>query len=209
MSLDVDRVGILGPVILQMSGKESAYPCRRCKRLGFGLWVRKVPWSRKWQPAPIFLPGKSHGQGSLVGYISWCHRDTTLHANANPGDPGSELGMKIGKGRWLKQVQAEQDPGAPGSDGHSERRGEQGRLWALVGSGGLEVRPVITPGTWRLMVGLFWKLEFCSRNFLATDSLRLQAKIKWNSNLTPFLFFWELKHFLPFSFLGQHFGSFD
>ena len=69
MSLDMDRVGLLGPVILQMSGKESAYPCRRCKKLGFGLWVGKVPWSRKWQPAPIFLPGKSHGQGSLVGYI--------------------------------------------------------------------------------------------------------------------------------------------
>ena len=31
------------------------------------LWVRKIPWSRKWQPAPVFLPGKSQGQRSLVG----------------------------------------------------------------------------------------------------------------------------------------------
>ena len=29
----------------------------------------KIPWSRKWQPTPVFLPGKSHGQRSLVGYI--------------------------------------------------------------------------------------------------------------------------------------------
>ena len=28
----------------------------------------RFPWSRKWQPAPIFLPGKFHGQRSLVGY---------------------------------------------------------------------------------------------------------------------------------------------
>ena len=31
-------------------------------------WVWKIPWRRKWQPTPVFLPGKSHGQGSLVGY---------------------------------------------------------------------------------------------------------------------------------------------
>ena len=29
----------------------------------------KIPWRRKWQPIPVFLPGKSHGQRSLVGYI--------------------------------------------------------------------------------------------------------------------------------------------
>ena len=34
-------------------------------------WVRKIPWRRKWQPTPIILPGKSHGQRSLVGYNPW------------------------------------------------------------------------------------------------------------------------------------------
>ena len=29
------------------------------------------PWRRKWQPTPVFLPGKSHGQRSLVDYSSW------------------------------------------------------------------------------------------------------------------------------------------
>ena len=29
------------------------------------------PWRRKWQPTPVFLPGESHGQRSLVGYIPW------------------------------------------------------------------------------------------------------------------------------------------
>ena len=31
-------------------------------------WVVKIPWRRKWQPTPVFLPGKSHGQRSLMGY---------------------------------------------------------------------------------------------------------------------------------------------
>ena len=41
-------------------GKKSAYQCRRCKRLRFGLWVGKIPWSRKWQPTLVFLNGQSH-----------------------------------------------------------------------------------------------------------------------------------------------------
>ena len=43
------------------SGKEYAYHCRRRKRYGFEPWVRKIPRSRKWQPAPVFLPGKRYG----------------------------------------------------------------------------------------------------------------------------------------------------
>ena len=34
----------------------------------FNLWVRKIPWRRKWQPTPVFLPGEFHGQRNLVGY---------------------------------------------------------------------------------------------------------------------------------------------
>ena len=40
----------------------------------FDLWVGKVPWRRKWQPNPVFLPGKSHGQRSLVGYSPQDHK---------------------------------------------------------------------------------------------------------------------------------------
>ena len=41
---------------------------------GFDPWVGKIPWRRKWQPAPVFLPGKFHGQRSLVSYSPWGHR---------------------------------------------------------------------------------------------------------------------------------------
>ena len=41
----------------------------------FDLWVGKIPWSRAWQPTPVFLPGESHGQRSLVGYSPWGCRE--------------------------------------------------------------------------------------------------------------------------------------
>ena len=47
-------------------------------------WVGKIPWRRKWQPTPVFLPGKSHGRQSLVDYCPWGRKelDTTerLHS---------------------------------------------------------------------------------------------------------------------------------
>ena len=39
------------------TGKASASQCRRCKGRRFDSWVRKIPWSRKWQPTPVSLPG--------------------------------------------------------------------------------------------------------------------------------------------------------
>ena len=39
-----------------------------CRGPRFDPWVRKIPWRRKWQPTPVFLPGEFHGQRSLAGY---------------------------------------------------------------------------------------------------------------------------------------------
>ena len=39
--------------------------------------VCKVPWSKKWQPAPVFLPGKLHRQGSFAGYSPWVCKEST------------------------------------------------------------------------------------------------------------------------------------
>ena len=49
-----------------LSSKESTCQSRRC---GFSPWIGKIPWRRKWHLSPVFLPEKSHGQRSLVGYI--------------------------------------------------------------------------------------------------------------------------------------------
>ena len=62
-----------------LSGKESVCQCRRRRRCRFSPHVRKISWLRKWQPTPIFLPGKSHGQRTLVDYSPWGRKelDTT------------------------------------------------------------------------------------------------------------------------------------
>ena len=51
-----------------LSGKESTCQHRRRE---FNPWLGKIPWSRKWQPTPAFLSGKSHGQRCLAGYSPW------------------------------------------------------------------------------------------------------------------------------------------
>ena len=62
---------------------ENSLTGRRCRRHQLDLWVRKIPWRRKWQPTPVFLPGESHGQRSLVGYSPWGHKElyTTEHTH--------------------------------------------------------------------------------------------------------------------------------
>ena len=72
-----------------LSGKESACQCRRYRRCGFDPWVGKSPWRRKWQPIPVFLPGKipwTEEPGRLqsmglqrVGH-DWANECTRMHA---------------------------------------------------------------------------------------------------------------------------------
>ena len=48
------------------------------KRPRFSPWVRKIPWSRKWQPAPVFLSGKFYAQRSLAGYSPWDQKESDM-----------------------------------------------------------------------------------------------------------------------------------
>ena len=67
LSLSISVLGFAGGA----SGKE---PGCQCRRLRLDLWVGKIPWRRKWQPTPIFLPGNPIGQRDLMGYSPWGHR---------------------------------------------------------------------------------------------------------------------------------------
>ena len=44
----------------------------------FDPWVRKIPWRRKWQLTPVFLPVKSHGERSLAGCSPWGHKESDM-----------------------------------------------------------------------------------------------------------------------------------
>ena len=56
--------------------KDPSANAGRHKRHGFDPWVRKIPWRRAWQPAPVFLPGESHGQRNLVSYSLRSHKES-------------------------------------------------------------------------------------------------------------------------------------
>ena len=51
---------------------------RKCKGCVFHPWVRKIPWSRKWQSASVLFPGKFHGQKSLAGYGPWGCKESDI-----------------------------------------------------------------------------------------------------------------------------------
>ena len=72
----------LGGLPRQHSGKEFACQCKRCKRCRFDPLVEKIPWNRKWQSTPVFLPRKCYGQRSLVGCSPWGHKQSHMTKHA-------------------------------------------------------------------------------------------------------------------------------
>ena len=59
-----------------LSGQGSTCRHKRCRRHGFDPWVEKIPCRRYWQPTPVLLMGKSHGQRSWAGYSPWGCRES-------------------------------------------------------------------------------------------------------------------------------------
>ena len=78
-----------------LSGKEPACRCRRHRRCGFDPWIGKIPYWRKWQPAPVYLPGKSHGQRSLVDYHQLGPKESdTEHTWTQDSKQNHKLGVR-------------------------------------------------------------------------------------------------------------------
>ena len=63
---------MIGVMVIQVVGVKSKNKQERnvgdAEKYGLDPWVGKIPWRRKWQPTPLFLPEEAHGQRSLVGY---------------------------------------------------------------------------------------------------------------------------------------------
>ena len=59
------------------NSKGYTYPYIHSSRPGFDPWFGNISWRKKWQPTPVFLPGKSHGWWSLVGYHPWVAKSWT------------------------------------------------------------------------------------------------------------------------------------
>ena len=90
--------------------------CLQCGRPRFDPWVGKIPWRRKWQPTPVFLPGKSHGWRSLVAYSPQGRTETRLSdfiftSLSRGGFPGSTVVkksshqcMRWGFSLWVRKI---------------------------------------------------------------------------------------------------------
>ena len=52
--------------------------CLQCRKPRFDSWFSRIPWRKQWQPIPVFLHGKSHGQRCLVGYNPWGHKESDM-----------------------------------------------------------------------------------------------------------------------------------
>ena len=83
-----------------LSGKESTY---QCKRRGFDPWVRKIHWRRQWQPTPVFLLGKSHGQRSLACCLSWGRKESDTTEWLNWTKPGRQRDKvsSVNRASWI------------------------------------------------------------------------------------------------------------
>ena len=72
----------------RLTGKGSACQGMRCKRQEFNPWIRKISCIRKWQTTtPVFLPGKSQGQKSLVDNSPWGHKGSDMTERLNTHIP--------------------------------------------------------------------------------------------------------------------------
>ena len=80
-----------------LSGKD---PTCQCGRHGFDPWVKKIPWSRKWQPTPVFLPGNSMDSGGWqahgvhrVAKVSDTTEQLNNHLRLYGGCEGGDRGL--------------------------------------------------------------------------------------------------------------------
>ena len=72
-TIDAESPGPRSEVLRHPMGLSDNLQCRKHR---FDPWARKISWRRKWQPTPVFLPGKCHGERSLAGYSPWGRKES-------------------------------------------------------------------------------------------------------------------------------------
>ena len=118
-----------------LRGKESACQRRRHRRPGFDSCVRKIPGRTAWQPTPVFLPGESHGQRSLVGYRPQSGKESDMCARtqtqAEPMRRCSERHRCPNRVMSKARTLAEEAGSPPASLGKYRHQDDQWLLWVL------------------------------------------------------------------------------
>ena len=156
---------------------------RKCKvrwsalRLRFDPWVGKIPWRRKWQPAPVFLPRESHGQRSLAGYSPQgrTESDTTEVTQHR------QLSAVSCSVKWVCSYLPHKVIQRTKSDTDCESALESGKLWKTSGSLTLNLCKRISWGASKLLA---------SSSHFSGCSSQEKDQIGWKTGCT-------LNFFLP------------
>ena len=83
-----------------LSSKEFTCNAGDTGRCGCNPWVGKIHWRRKWQPTPVFLPRKSHGERIPVGYSPWSHKDLDMTEHSIHYIVSTLIELKLVGGNW-------------------------------------------------------------------------------------------------------------
>jgi len=110
----------------------------------FNPWVGKIPWRRKWQPPPVFLPGQSHGQRSLVGYSPWGHKESDMNEE-------TKHAHNISQAKWY--THQHNDRSKPDLKGHKE------------GGGPIPENPHTFPKIAYEIHSLAYEITYCYKNW--------------------------------------------
>ena len=117
----------------RLSDKESACQCKRGR---FSPWVGEILWRKKWQPTPVFLPGKSHGQRNLAacsprgGKESDTTEQPSTHAHSSSYSCEQELPGVIKTWGWNSDVA---ELKASGAKAFRSRTSEEQFFWCCSG----------------------------------------------------------------------------
>ena len=117
--------------------------CRRCRSCGFNPWIRKILWGRKWQPTPVFLPGKFHGQRSLVGYSLWGGKELDRTEHSAQHKRSKPVLTQIRRWPWKCSVSVVSSAVATGQAGPLKCPGFlyiEGSTWSYC-AGGKKIKP--------------------------------------------------------------------
>ena len=80
----------------------------------------KIPWRRKRQPTPVFLPGKSHGQRNLVGYSPWSRKESDVTERLNNNNFYAIVSFLLLSSTWTSVLSVVTSPTS-----HAENRSKK------------------------------------------------------------------------------------
>ena len=140
---------------------------------GFDPWVGKIPWSRKWQPTPVFMPRKFHGQRSLVGYNPWGRKASDANENTHNNPVYTQhRGVLRGREPILSSLRTtRRDRDLLGGRWPTRERHEYNVTEAFLGSG---CRGSYSPTYYQL----------CDLDKLLSRAKPLPSPVKWANDKT-------------------------